>query len=217
MVVAIKRRGKYYKIKMGDIYKTLPVLGVYKTVSGHALGRFLCICSKNFYRKFSNVDRGSRLCDDCLKYKVASAKEKFVIKDRRLYGIWKGMNSRCHNPSNESYADYGGRGITVCERWKDTTHEGFNNFYKDVGIYPTVSHSIDRINVNGGYGPSNCEWKTPKQQMSNVRNNHILEWDGVVYTLTELAESLGIKPNTFLYRLRRGWTLAEAVAGRRSI
>ena len=206
------RKSKYDKLKCGDIYKTLIILGVYKTKTGHALGRFRCICNKVFFRKFSNVDSGSRYCDNCNKYHVASKKEKFIIKDRRLYLIWKGMNARC---KSKKFKDYGGRGITVCDRWKDTSEEGFNNFYKDVGMYPSMEHSIDRIDVNGNYCPTNCKWSTPKQQANNVRSNHVVEWCGVKYTITELSESLGVKPNTFLYRLRRGWTLEEAVLGRR--
>lgn len=94
-------------------------------------------------------------CEDCNKYLVAKSKEKFTIKDRRLYSIWKAMNNRCKNKYSTGYEDYGGRGIKVCKRWDDETVEGFNNFYKDIGMYPTIHHSIDRIDVNGDYTPDN--------------------------------------------------------------
>lgn len=212
----IIRKSKYSHIKCGDIYKTLPVLGVWKSESGHHIGKFLCICNRPFYRKFSNIDRKEDpRCDDCNKYLVAKSKEKFIIKDKRLYGIWKSMNARCKNKDSSGYEDYGGRGIKVCERWDDETPEGFNNFYNDIGMYPTINHSIDRINVNGNYTPDNVRWLTSKGQMNNVRNNHNVEWKGTSYTISELSELVGVKSNTLLYRIRRGWSLEDAVRGER--
>ena len=206
------RRSKYLKIRAGDIYKTLPVYEVlYKTSTKTYWGRFKCICNKEFYRAFNSIERGSRYCDTCNKYNVAKSKEKFIIKDRRLYRIWKAMNHRCHNPTDPNYVDYGGRGISVCEEWRDTSSEGFNNFYKDVGMYPTTKHSIDRGDVNLGYTKGNITWVTQKQQMNNVRNNHMLPWKGQEYTLQQIGELLGIKPNTILTRLRRGYPLSQAV------
>lgn len=80
------------------------------------------------------------------------------------YGVWAGMLSRCRNPRNKSFADYGGRGIGVCDRWLD-----FSLFYKDMGPRPTSGHSIERLDVNGGYTKKNCCWATRTEQAANKR------------------------------------------------
>ena len=84
-----------------------------------------------------------------------------------LYEIWKHMRYRCTNPNNHAWKDYGGRGIIVCERWMDS----FENFYEDMGHRPSPNHSIDRIDNNGNYDPTNCRWATASQQQQNKRNN----------------------------------------------
>jgi hypothetical protein len=81
------------------------------------------------------------------------------------YSVWYDMKRRCLDPKNKRYADYGGRGITVCERWRAS----FSNFYSDIGPRPTATHSIDRINNNGNYEPVNCKWSTKSEQAFNRR------------------------------------------------
>lgn len=80
------------------------------------------------------------------------------------YKLWKGMRDRCNNPRNKQYPHYGGRGISVCERWDD-----YEAFVMDMGDRPTPKHSVDRIDVNGNYEPNNCRWATPSQQAQNSR------------------------------------------------
>ena len=119
---------------------------------------------------------------------------------------WQAMNRRCYNPKCPDYQDYGARGITVCERWRDS----FENFLADMGPRPSSKHSIDRIDVNGNYEPSNCRWATLKEQLRNQRRNPRYEFRGERLTLTDIAERSGIPRLTLHYRLKRGWNLEDA-------
>lgn len=85
-------------------------------------------------------------------------------RDNPEYNSWAGMRQRCNNPSNKDYGRYGGRGITVCERWND-----FVLFLKDMGERPTTKHTIDRVDNDKGYSPKNCRWSTKKEQTHNSR------------------------------------------------
>jgi hypothetical protein len=82
----------------------------------------------------------------------------------REYAAWKAMNGRCNSPIHKAYPYYGGRGIFVCKRWKS-----FENFYADMGPKPSPKHSLERLNTNGPYTPSNCTWATAKEQIRNRR------------------------------------------------
>jgi len=104
------------------------------------------------------------------------------------------------------YENYGGRGIKVCERWKS-----FDNFVADMGIRPD-GYSIDRINNDGDYEPSNCRWATTAQQLNNRRNNRVLELNGERKTIAEWSEQLGVRWDTIRCRVDRyGWTIEKAL------
>lgn len=120
------------------------------------------------------------------------------------YSAWHAMHQRCRSSASHYYR-YSGRGIIVCERWRR-----FENFLADMGEPPSPKHSLDRINGDGDYEPGNCRWATPKEQMRNMSRNNLLTWRGKTQTLVEWGEELGVKPNTLLYRLRRGWDFERA-------
>ena len=111
------------------------------------------------------------------------------------YVSWHAMRQRCQNPNQRGFPNYGGRGITVCERW-----QGFVLFLEDMGVRPDNT-SIDRIDTNGNYEPSNCRWSTPKAQMQNMRKNRIVEYYGESVTLQELADRLSIDRYTLRRRI----------------
>ncbi len=118
-----------------------------------------------------------------------------------INAVWSTLIQRCMNPKNKRWEDYGGRGITVCDRWRN-----FELFYEDMG--PSYRHGlqIERRDNNRGYCPENCEWVTPKQQANNTRKNRFVEWEGKRFTVTQLAESVNLRPMTLWQRLsKRGW------------
>lgn len=121
------------------------------------------------------------------------------------YSSWVGMKSRCLNPKDKNFRYYGGRGITICERWMT-----FENFLADMGEKPTRL-TIDRKNNDGNYEPGNCRWATVKQQNRNKRGNNRLLWQGRCYTVTELAEVYGMVRSTLQSRLRKGMSLDQAI------
>ena len=120
------------------------------------------------------------------------------------YKTWSTMIQRCTNPKNKKYKDYGGRGIAVCIRWRE-----YDNFIADMGKKPQ-GNTIERIDNNRNYQLSNCKWATRKEQQNNKRDNRIIEYKGTTKTLSQWGDHLGIKSNTILTRLRRGWSVAES-------
>ena len=128
------------------------------------------------------------------------------MTNTRVFRIWQGMKRRCLNRKRPEYKNYGGRGITVCERWMD-----FRNFFEDMG-QPRDGYSLERIDVNGNYEPGNCVWASRAQQASNKRTNVFIEIDGEVYTLRQCAERFRINEGTLHSRLRiLGWSVDEAL------
>jgi hypothetical protein len=120
------------------------------------------------------------------------------------------MLSRCFNPRVDRFPVYGGRGITVCDRWRGP--EGYPNFLADMGRRPTSGHSLDRIDPDGDYAPGNVRWATTKVQAHNRTNNRRIEYRGEVLTLTQAAELSGVGRSTLANRLNAGWPVERAMS-----
>lgn len=118
----------------------------------------------------------------------------------RTFKSWESMKQRCFNPNSKDYASYGGRGVTVCPDW---VHD-FPRFLSDMGERPEGC-SLDRIDTNGNYEPSNCQWSDPKSQQRNTRVSKSLTVDGVTKPLIEWASEIGIRYSTLLQRINAGW------------
>jgi hypothetical protein len=141
---------------------------------------------------------------------------KHGLSKSRLYEIWSDMKQRCCNPNTRNYNIYGGRGIKICEKWLG--ENGFSNFYQwaiDNGWDESKSRyeqSIDRIDVNGNYEPSNCRFISYQEQANNTRSNRIIHYNGTKYTLAELSRIAGLSQPTLRRRLfDLHWDIEKAV------
>lgn len=117
------------------------------------------------------------------------------------------MKKRCSYKKSKHYKNYGGRGIRVCKRWLNS----FENFYADMGSRPSSKYSIDRINNDGDYKPSNCRWATRKEQCNNTRQNHIITYNGVTLTMTQWARKIGLTRNVLKRRLALNWSVERSL------
>lgn len=126
----------------------------------------------------------------------------------RFYTIWQQMRDRCGNSNRDDYNTYGGRGIIVCDRWKDYFENFRDDMYKSYldhcEKYGEKNTSIDRIDVNGNYEPSNCRWATNKEQNRNRRNNKIIKFNGRNITQVEASEIVGVTSGCIRQRLAKG-------------
>lgn len=133
--------------------------------------------------------------------------ERCRIGSTRLYGIWKSMRGRCNCVNHTSYKYYGARGIKVCPEWDDYTV--FRAWAMDNGYEDDLS--IDRIDANLDYCPENCRWVSLCVQANNKRNSHNITINGVTHTLSVWSRISGVYPHTILSRIKRGWSVKDAV------
>lgn len=127
----------------------------------------------------------------------------------REYQIWKGMRRRCLDPNEKQFKDYGGRGISFCERWNE-----FANFLQDMGRSPP-QYTLERKDVNGNYEPSNCIWATRLKQNNNKRSNRHVDINGKKMTVADAADLLGLNYFSFWGHLRRGKSVENAISAAR--
>jgi hypothetical protein len=126
---------------------------------------------------------------------------------KRLFWIWSDMRGRCSNSNHRQYRDYGGRGVTVCDRWQT-----FSNFAEDMGDRPD-GLSLDRVDNSKGYGPENCQWATRQEQNSNRRNCILVDCDGERVTLKEACRRRGLSYRPVVKRIQdRGWPVDLAIS-----
>lgn len=166
----------------------------------------LCDCGSRAEVRQSNLGRYTNSCG-CLNRTRPRARHGHSGDDRRslTYMSWSSMKQRCSNPASDSFASYGGRGITVCERWLT-----FEHFLADMGERPPGT-SLDRIDNASGYSPDNCRWASATEQLRNTTRNVMVEFRGELLTVSAWAEKLGLHPRTLAARLSRGWSTERAL------
>lgn len=176
----------------------------------------LCDCgNKTNVSTHSLLSGGIRSCGCLPRDLIVSRSTKHGDCKRgevnRLYGIYHGMLRRCEKETRSDYYRYGGRGITVCSDWRDS-YESFREWALANGYEDGLT--IDRIDTNAGYSPSNCRWSTCVEQANNKRTNHVVEINGERMTIAEAARKYHVKYSTVASRIYRGATAEEAVFGK---
>lgn len=153
-------------------------------------------------------ENNTRSCGCLRKANIPKPRIIHGMVGSRTYNSYLSMLARCSNPTATAYKLYGGRGISVCERWRN-----FENFFADMGVRP-LSTSLDRIDTNGNYEPGNCRWATPRQQANNTSANVFITLNGKTLTLSEWSRELGINRETLNYRYRNGLALDKTLGSR---
>ena len=177
----------------------------------HPMGTYVCAkedCSRVFSGLVYDRRRGLvRFCSRSCGTSVKNLKHGFGVRGTKLtkeYIAWRCMRGRCNNQTHRQYKYYGGRGIKICKRW-----DNFLHFLADMGKAPK-GMSLDRINNNGNYTPSNCRWATPLQQTLNSRQTRWITYKGETMCLAHWAKRIGLLPSTLGSRLRT-WTFAQVM------
>lgn len=176
----------------------------------------LCDCGNKTTVSGNSLSKGdTKSCGcwhkECATQQAANTKKHGLVNSPE-YKAYCGMKYRCYNKKASNWASYGGRGITVCDRWR----ESFEAFYEDMGARPSPKHSLDRIDNNGPYSPDNCRWATNEQQSNNRRHprphtdHPRYTYNGKTQTLSEWARELNIQRNILQHRIKRGWSIERA-------
>lgn len=177
---------------------------------GRAVRCFLCRCTCGLEKPVLLIvmKRGAhcRKCADALRPRPVNPGTHRQTRTP-TYRSWTSMRRRCDSPCMPSYPRYGGRGITVCDRWRDS----FEAFIADMGERPSPDHSLDRIDNDGNYEPTNCRWATAKEQMRNRHNTHWITAGGETLSLAEWSERTGLPPGVITKRMERGLSPADAM------
>lgn len=161
-----------------------------------------CACGNEIEVRSDRLKNGHTKSCGCLyKETRAEAPKTHGKSNTKIYGVWKSMCLRCSNPLDHAYKYYGGRGITICEEWKND-FQAFYDWAMANGYQEGLT--IDRINVNGNYEPSNCRWATRKEQGNNTRRTIHITINGVTKNITDWANEIGVSVQTISYHRKKG-------------
>jgi hypothetical protein len=204
----------------GNKYGKLTAIS-YQGNDKHGKAVWLCRCECGNEKFFVGCDlRSNKIAScGCLQKELASEycrknKSKHKMCDTRIYSIWVHLKERCISKKSDNFKNYGGRGITICDKWLD-----FEGFYEDMGrsyeehikIFGENNTSIDRIDNNKSYMKDNCKWSTLIEQSNNKRNNKHILYNGETMTLAEASRKFKINYDALLKRLKKGWSAEKAL------
>jgi hypothetical protein len=175
----------------------------------HVMWLCKCTCGNTTTATGTRLRSGETQSCGCLNKEINRAKAMtHGMKGTRLYDEWRHMKDRCSRPKSRIYKNYGGRGITVCQEWREN-FETFRDWALANGYQDDLT--IHRIDVNGNYEPSNCRWIALEEQQNNRRNNRLITHEGKTQTMKQWAKEKGIPYNTLRARLNRGWPTDRAL------
>lgn len=189
-----------------------------RTKSGGALWECECECGNIRNVDGHSLRSGVSKSCGCLgaEHRIEASKKvvtKHGGRNERLYSVWQGIKERCFNKNNRNYAQYGGRGISMCKEWEDySVFRAWaieNGYDKDA---PYSKCTLDRIDNNLGYNPENCRWVTSMEQCNNRSSNHLVTFNGEKHTISEWARITGIRKDTLRRRIMcYGWDIERAL------
>ena len=189
---------------IGLVFGRITVLSIEKKENNSIFLNCKCKCGRLKVTRLSDLRKGKTQSCGCLNLEILRSRGNGHT-DHPDYSVWQNMKSRCDNTNNQDYKDYGERGIEVCERWRHS----FDNFIADMGSRPSPKHTIDRVDNDGNYEPSNCRWATRLEQSNNTRSCVILNHNGLSLTLSEWSRRLKINYRTIESRFIRGYCVSD--------
>lgn len=198
----------------GRKFNELIVLGKHKEFGKPTNWLCKCVCGKEIIATTQHLKNGQHSCGCKTKEILSKARTIHGKSNSRLYDVWHRMKERCYRKKHKSYADYGGRGIKVCDEWKND-YTKFEEWALSHGYDESAEFmkcTLDRIDVNGDYEPDNCRFVDMKTQCKNRRNNRWIEFNGQIRTMSEWSEITGISQDTLQRRIDvLNWSIERAL------
>jgi hypothetical protein len=184
-------------IEPGQKFDRLTVVTSLGVIKSHSMCEVLCDCGKVKIVTATSLKNGKTRSCGCLKIEGLLARSSsHCLSKTPLYSVWKDMMRRCLNPESHEYKNYGERGITVCDAWRNP-----ETFIAECPAKPDGPYHFDRIENDGNYEPGNVRWSTRSESMRNVRHNLWIDYNGQRRLLIEVAEELGIRRDTLRARI----------------
>lgn len=195
-------------LEIGEMFGELTVIQeAGQNARGKAMVFCRCSCGEPRLVQRTNLLSGNTTsCGHVHRSALAQRQLRHGKRSSAEYSTWTNMRSRCLNKNNRGYPGYGGRGIKICSRW-----ENFENFFADMGCRPGKTYSLERIDVNGNYEPSNCRWATKKEQANNRRTSRFITFGELTDTVSRWCEALQIPEYVVRWRLNKGWEVFDAL------
>lgn len=188
----------------GRVFGRITVLERTPNRQRNTMWRCRCSCGNERVVQAGSLNSGAVVSCGCHKRELATTHGG---SKHPLYRVWYGMIDRCYNKTNRAYNGYGGRGIFVCKRWRESPKA----FYKDMGERP-LGAELDRINNDGPYSPRNCRWATPLVQSNNRRSNRLVTFRGATRSIMEWSRITGVNRRTIAQRIDLGYPVGLALS-----